>query len=54
MGLWKAIWNRWKEFNKKVGFRVGNDRRVRFWKDGWCREDPLAMVFPEFSIAIDR
>ena len=33
VGLWKAIWSGWKGFNNKVGFRVRNGRRVRFWKD---------------------
>ena len=55
VGLWKAIRNGWKEFNNRVGFRAGNRRRVRFWKDRWCGEDPLAVAFPElFSISIDR
>ncbi|RVW99800.1 hypothetical protein CK203_029215 [Vitis vinifera] len=31
--LWKAIWNGWKEFNKKVGFRVGNEAKVgQMWE----------------------
>ena len=55
VGLWKAIWNGWKEFNNRVVFRVGNGRRVRFWNDRWCGEDPLAVAFPElFLIAIDK
>ena len=48
--LWKAIWNGWKEFNKKVGFRVGNGHRVRFWKDRWYGEDPLVVAFPKLFL----
>ena len=55
MGLWKVIWNGWKEFNNRVVFRVGNGRRVRFCKDRLCGEDTLALAFVElFLIAIDK
>ena len=54
VGLWKAIQSWWKGFNNRVGFRVGNGRRVRFCKDRCCGEEPLVVVFLElFSIAID-
>lgn len=44
----------WKGFNDRIGFRVGDGKRVRFWKD-WCREEPLVVNSPElFSIAIDK
>ncbi|RVX00174.1 hypothetical protein CK203_026670 [Vitis vinifera] len=36
VGLWKAIQSWWKGFNNRVGFRVGNGRRV------W--EEPLVVV----------
>lgn len=50
MGLWKVIRSEWKEFHKRVEFKVRNGRRVRSWKDGWCDEDSLE-AFPElFSI----
>ena len=45
----------WKGFNNKIGFRVGNGKKVRFWKDMWCGEEPLAMTSPElFSIATNK
>ena len=45
----------WKGFNDRIGFRVGDGKRVRFWKDRWCGEEPLAMTFPKpFSIAPDK
>ena len=55
VGLWKVIQSGLKEFNNRVGFRVGNDRRVRFWKDRWCEEELLVVAFPMlFSIATDK
>ena len=40
------------EFNKRVEFRVGNSRGVRFWKDRRCDEDFRDEAFLElFSIA---
>ena len=33
----------WKKFNDSIGFRVGDGKRVRFWKDRWCGEEPLAV-----------
>ncbi|KAL6349511.1 hypothetical protein AAG906_034168 [Vitis piasezkii] len=44
----------YKGFNNRVGFRVGNGRRVRFCKDRCCGEEPLVVAFLElFSIATD-
>ena len=34
---------------------VGNDKKVRFWLDSWCKDDPLSVSFPKlFSIAIGK
>ena len=55
VGLWKAIQSWWKGFNNRVGFRVGNGRRVRFWQERWCGEEQLAVAFPKlFSIATNK
>ena len=34
----------------RVAFILGNGRRVRFWLDRWCGDDPLkeALLFPMF------
>ncbi|RVW15499.1 putative inactive ATP-dependent zinc metalloprotease FTSHI 1, chloroplastic [Vitis vinifera] len=35
-----------------LAFRVSNGRRVRFWKDKWCGDEPLYESFPSlFSIS---
>ena len=36
-------------------FRVGNDRRLKFWKHRWCGEDFLEEAFPSlFSLAFAK
>ena len=33
-------------------YSVGNSRRVSFWKDKWCGDDPLCTSFPSlFAIS---
>ena len=55
VGLWKVIRKGWMEFSKRVAFKVGDCRRVRFWKDRWCGEDSLEEVFPSlYSLASSR
>ena len=53
--LWKAIRCGWKGIYDSIGFRVGDGKKVKFWKDRWYGEEPLAVTFLElFSIAIDK
>ena len=36
-------------------FIVGNGRRVRFWKDRWCKDSPLCVSFPSvFALSVDK
>ena len=51
VGLWKAIKKDWDILSCKVVFFMGNGRRVRFWKDKWCGDEPLRISFPS-SFAI--
>ena len=46
VNLWKAIRCGWKGFYDRIGFRVGDVKRVRFWKDRWCGEQLLVVTFP--------
>nr|CAN72765.1 hypothetical protein VITISV_037010 [Vitis vinifera] len=46
VGLWKTIRKAWLEFSKMVAFKVGDGKRVHFWKDRWCGEDSLDEAFP--------
>ncbi|RVX23342.1 putative ribonuclease H protein [Vitis vinifera] len=50
--LWKAIRKEWLGMYSSLAFRVGNGRRVRFWKDKWCGDEPLYESFPSlFAIS---
>ena len=34
---------------------LGNGRRLRFWKDFWCEEEPLSITFPSlFSLIVNE
>ncbi|RVW16682.1 hypothetical protein CK203_080853 [Vitis vinifera] len=52
VGLWKAIRRGGDVLSDNLVYSVGNGRRVRFWKDKWCRDDPLCTSFPSlFAIS---
>ncbi|RVW34912.1 putative ribonuclease H protein [Vitis vinifera] len=53
VGLWKAIRKEWLGMYSSLAFRVGNGRKVRFWKDKWCGDEPLYESFPSL-FAISR
>ena len=43
------------EFSKRVAFKVGDGRRVWFWKDRWCVEVSLEEAFPRlYSLASSK
>ena len=37
-----------------VGFKVGNGRRIKFWKDAWCSDEPLCESFPILFALSDK
>lgn len=45
VGLWKAIRRLREIVNSGVFFSMGNDKRVKFWKDIWCGDKPLICFF---------
>ncbi|RVW49348.1 SAC3 family protein A [Vitis vinifera] len=52
VGLWKAIGKEWLGMYSSLAYRVGSGRRVRFWKDKWCGDEPLCESFPSlFAIS---
>ena len=46
VGFWKDIRKGGSLMLKNIAFYVGGGRRVRFWKDKWCRNDTLCDSFP--------
>ena len=42
----EEIEKHWELFNSMISFVVDNGRRVKFWKDRWCSEEPLCEIFP--------
>ncbi|RVW23454.1 putative ribonuclease H protein [Vitis vinifera] len=46
VGFWKDIRKDGALLQNRVGFSVGNGRRVKFWKDNWCRNSTLCNSFP--------
>ena len=52
VGLWKAVRNLWELVSCRISFTVGNGRRVKFWKDNWCGDEPFCVSFPSlFALA---
>ena len=46
VGFWKDIRKEGALLQNRVGFSVGNGRRVKFWKDNWCGNSTLCNSFP--------
>ena len=44
-GLWKEIRKEWEVILKNAKFVIGDGSRVSFWKDLWCGEVALCMVY---------
>lgn len=52
VSLWKAIHNEAGFLKKRCSIQLGKGERIRFWKDGWCDDNPLCINFPNlYSIA---
>ena len=40
----------WLGMYSSLAYRMGSDRRVRFWKDKWCGNEPLCESFPSLFV----
>ena len=55
VALWKAIRKDCDLLISMVSFLVGNVRRVRFWKDKWCKDKPLCVTFLSlFALVVSK
>ena len=55
MGFWKEIRKEGSLLLKNVSFAMGDGRRVRFWKDIWCRIISLCEAFPSlFALVVSK
>ena len=55
VGLWKEIRKDWHLISSRLSFVVGNERRVKFWKDKWCGVIPLCDSFPTlFALVVSK
>ena len=50
VGLWKEIRKEWSLFLQNADFSLGDGRRISFWKDVWCDEKALRLLFPSMFI----
>ena len=42
----------WETLLPRVGYTVGNGRRVQFWKNSWRGETPLCTMFPSLFVLV--
>ena len=55
IGFWKGMRMDSDFVGSRILFIVGNRRRVRFWRDRWCRDSPLCVSFPSlFALSVDK
>ena len=55
VGLWKAISKMGHLVTPYFDFVVGDEKKVRFWKDKWCRTTPLCKAFLSlFALATSK
>lgn len=53
--LLKAIRREWDMVDGNIVFSMGNERKVRFWQDKWCGDNPLCTSFPSlFAILLAK
>jgi len=50
VGNWKSIWNLWEVFIENTGVRLGNGKKISFWRDDWLGNGPLIDQFHDLFI----
>ena len=55
VGLWKTIRKDWSIMSSRCSFTVGNGRKVLSWKDRWCGDNLLCVLFPSlFALFVSK
>ncbi|KAL6326293.1 hypothetical protein AAG906_004790 [Vitis piasezkii] len=49
-GLWKSLRNDWDIVRSRLFFVVGNEQRVKFWKDIWYGDELFCVSFPSLFV----
>ncbi|WMV29916.1 hypothetical protein MTR67_023301 [Solanum verrucosum] len=50
VGVWKTIRALWPKLEGNLQKRVGDGKRIKFWKDAWKEQSPLMEIFPDLFI----
>ncbi|WMV07424.1 hypothetical protein MTR67_000809 [Solanum verrucosum] len=50
VGAWKTIRALWPKLERNLQKRVGDGKRIKFWKDAWKEQSPLMEIFPRLFI----
>ena len=53
VGFWKEIRKEGSLLLKNITFFVGDDRRVKFWKEIWCGNNTLCETFPSLFALVN-
>lgn len=47
VGIWKSINKEAVLLTQKCNFQLCDGEKIRFWKDGWCSDNPLCVTLPK-------
>ncbi|RVX09480.1 putative ribonuclease H protein [Vitis vinifera] len=54
-GFVETLRKEWEVVKSRLVFVVGNGKRIKFWKDIWCGDEPLCVSFPSlFALAVSK
>ncbi|GLJ46146.1 hypothetical protein SUGI_0972160 [Cryptomeria japonica] len=45
--MWRFLWDSHRLLTEHLTWRIGNDKKARFWHDSWNGDEPLAELFED-------
>lgn len=45
VGVWRSVRASWPTLSENICYKVGNGRRILFWRDDWNGQEPLMDFF---------